>query len=200
MLDIDPDNPGLEIWQGHEYVPCPAGSSLRDAVTGEILVGIPSKDDVGRAMCSDIDPRFPGCEIWTTESEGVLSCKGEVIYPKTPSINMAIWWDGDLTRELQDGIMIDKWNGHGVTNLFNGKDKGIASNNGTKANPCLIADIFGDWREEIIWRSEDNSEIRIYMTPFSTAYRFPSFMEDPIYRWGVISHNVGYNQPNHTGF
>lgn len=200
LTDIDPDHPGLEVWQGHEYAPAPVGSSLRDARTGEILVGFPSTDDVGRAMCADIDPRFPGCEIWSIETGGLRSCKGELIWPATPSINMAVWWDGDLTRELLDGTRIDKWNGHGMTNLFDGKQKGVVSNNGTKQNPCLIADIFGDWREEVIWRTPDNSEIRIYMTPHATPYRMPSLLEDPIYRLSMIVQNVGYNQPTHTGF
>lgn len=197
MTNIDPSRPGLEVWQGHEYGP--NGSSLRDARTGELLVHISHADDVGRAMSSDIDPRYPGNEIWSSRSGGLLSSKGELIYERTPSINMAVWWDGDLTRELLDGVRIEKWHGFGTTTIFDGRELGIASNNGTKANPCLIADIFGDWREEVIWRNADNSEIRIYMTPHPTAYRFPTFMQDVIYRLTVAQQNVGYNQPTHYG-
>ncbi len=198
LTDIDPSRPGLEVWQGHEYAP--GGSSLRDARTGEILFRIPADEDVGRALAADIDPRYPGVELWSTHTGGVYSAKGELISSITPSINMAIWWDGDLNRELLDGTRIDKWNGFGVTNLFDGTDKGVVSNNGTKKNPCLAADIFGDWREEVIWRSPENNEIRIYLTPYPTAYRFPTLLEDPIYRLSVAHQNIGYNQPTQPGF
>ncbi|MCD8166527.1 MAG: rhamnogalacturonan lyase [Bacteroides sp.] len=198
LTDIDPSRPGLEVWQGHEYAP--GGSTLRDAATGEILFQIPADGDVGRALTADIDPRYPGLEIWTTHTGGVYSSKGEPVSKQTPSINMAVWWDGDLSRELLDGIRIDKWNGFGVTNLFDGSNSGIASNNGTKKNPCLVADILGDWREEVIWRSEKNDEIRIYLTPYPTTYRFPTFLEDPVYRLSVAHQNVGYNQPTQAGF
>ncbi len=73
--------------------------------------------------------------------------------------------------------------------------QGCASNNGSKATPALSADIFGDWREEVIWRSADNSELRIYTTTRPTEYRFPTLMHDPQYRLSVAAQNVGYNQP-----
>lgn len=198
LTDIDPSRPGFEVWQGHEYPP--AGSSLRDAHTGEILFRIPAAQDVGRAMCADIDPRYPGCEIWSSHSGGLYSCKGEKISNKIPSVNMAVWWTGDLSRELLDGVCIQKWNGDGMETLFDGTDKGILSNNGTKKNPCLSADILGDWREEIIWRSADNNELRIYLTPYKTTHRFATFLEDRIYMLSVVTQNVGYNQPPEPGF
>lgn len=198
LTDIDPSRPGFEVWQGHEFPP--AGSSLRDACTGEILFRIPASEDVGRAMCADIDPRYPGWEIWSSHSGGLYSCKGEKISDRIPSVNMAVWWDGDLSRELLDGVKIQKWNGDGMEILFDGKDKGILSNNGTKANPCLSADILGDWREEVIWRSADNNELRIYLTPYETDYRFHTFLEDHIYMLSVVTENVGYNQPPEPGF
>lgn len=197
LTDIDPSRPGLEVWQGHEYAP--GGSTLRDARTGEILFRIPAGDDVGRAMCADIDPRYPGCEVWSSHSGGLYSCRGEKISGQLPSINMAVWWDGDLTRELLDGVRIQKWTERGLQNLFDGKGKGILSNNGTKANPCLAADILGDWREEVIWRNEENNELRIYLTPYATTYRFPTLLEDSVYRLNVAVQNVGYNQPTQLG-
>lgn len=198
LTDIDPSRPGLEVWQCHEFPP--AGSSLRDACTGEILFQIPASVDVGRAMCADIDPRYPGCEIWSSHSGGLYSCKGEKISDQIPSVNMAVWWDGDLNRELLDGTRIQKWTGDGMVTLFDGSDKGILSNNGTKKNPCLSADILGDWREEVIWRSADNTELRIYLTPYETEYRFPTFLEDRVYMLSVVTENVGYNQPPEPGF
>ncbi|HEX4608701.1 MAG TPA: rhamnogalacturonan lyase, partial [Urbifossiella sp.] len=74
------------------------------------------------------------------------------------------------------------------------------SNNGTKATPCLCADISGDWREEVIWRSADNTELRIYTTTAPTDHRLTTLMHDPQYRLSVAWQNVGYNQPTQPGF
>jgi rhamnogalacturonan endolyase len=200
LADIDPEKPGLEVWQCHEYAPNPNGSSLRNAASGKLILGFPSKEDVGRALCADIDPDYYGMEIWSSATGGVYSCQGKLISKNTPSVNMAVWWDGDLSRELLDKFYIDKWTGDGTIRLFNGKGKGITWCNGTKATPCLVADIFGDWREEVIWPSEDGREIRIYMTDQPTNARITSLMQDPIYRMGVATENTGYNQPPHTGY
>ncbi|MBE0344011.1 rhamnogalacturonan lyase, partial [Paenibacillus sp. 28ISP30-2] len=61
-------------------------------------------------------------------------------------------------------------------------------------------DLFGDWREEVIWRKSDNSALRIYTTPYESEYRFYTLMHDPLYRLSVAWQNVAYNQPPHTGF
>jgi rhamnogalacturonan endolyase len=77
---------------------------------------------------------------------------------------------------------------------------GAVSNNGTKSTPALSADILGDWREELILRSEDNTELRIYSTTIPTQIRQYTLMHDPQYRLSVAWQNVGYNQPPHTSF
>nr|WP_319399809.1 rhamnogalacturonan lyase [uncultured Carboxylicivirga sp.] len=208
LTDIDIDRPGLEVWDCHEEVPTRAGSELRDAATGELLWGIPSYEDVGRALAADIDPRFRGCEVWTTHSHGVYTADGRLITERTPSINMAIWWDSDLNRELLNGsgvprrafVHIEKWNGDGVDRLSLPDEEDLIANNWTKGNPCISADIFGDWREEVVVRTKDNKEVRIYMTPFETEYRFYTLLSDVIYRNSVITQNIAYNQPTQTGF
>jgi len=208
LTDIDIERPGLEIWDCHEHVPVRAGSELRDACTGELIWGIPSYEDVGRAMAADIDPRFKGCELWTTHSRGVYTANGKFISEHTPSINMGIWWDGDLNRELLNGsgvrgrefVRITKWNGDGVDVLPIPFSKDLAANNWTKGNPCLQADIVGDWREEILVRTKDNKELRLYMTNYSTPYRFHTLLSDHIYRLSVADQNISYNQPTQPGF
>ena len=76
-----------------------------------------------------------------------------------------------------------------------------ASCNGTKATPCLVADIFGDWREEVILRSTtDDATLNIYSTISTTKYRVPTLMHDHTYRMGIAWQNVGYNQPPHLGY
>ena len=73
--------------------------------------------------------------------------------------------------------------------------------NGTKATPCLQADLFGDWREEVIfWNNTDSASINIYSSAYTTSYRVPTLMHDHMYRIGVAWQNVGYNQPPHLGY
>lgn len=160
-------------------------------------------------MSADIDPHYTGEEVWaatiTNEVQipvtGIYSAQGELITNKLPSsTNFGIWWDGDLLRELLDSNRVDKWDYTNQTTANLLTATGASSNNGTKANPSLQADLFGDWREEVIWRATDSSELRIYTTTDMTDYRIRTLMHDPIYRLGVAWQNAGYNQPPHPGF
>jgi rhamnogalacturonan endolyase len=197
---LDPDRPGFQVFAVHEPKPNPAGIEFRDAATGELLWGIPTDYDVGRGLCADIDPRYPGEEAWAANS-ALYSCKGDIISHTRPSsINFAIWWDGDLLRELLDSNRIDKWDYTKSTTVNLMTAAGCSSNNGTKATPCLQADILGDWREEVIWKTANSSELRIFTTTHLTDYRIPTLMHDHVYRLGVAWQNVAYNQPPHTGF
>jgi rhamnogalacturonan endolyase len=210
LADIDPDRPGLEVWGIHEKPRHPFGANLRDAATGRVIWGLPLKDP-GRGLAMDIDPRHRGYECWTNDSDGLYGCQGNKISDRKPrSCNMGIWWDGDLLRELLDGsdarrrggAFIDKWDYERATTvrLLSGTDFDCVTNNGTKANPCLVADILGDWREEVIWRTRDNQELRVFSTPIPTDVRLTTLMHDPVYRLGIAWQNVGYNQPAHPSF
>ena len=66
--------------------------------------------------------------------------------------------------------------------------------------PALSADILGDWREEVILRTIDNKELRIFSTTIPTEHRLPTLMHDPQYRLAIAWQNVAYNQPPHPGF
>lgn len=197
---FDPEKGGLQAWASHENKT--DGSTYRDAKTGEILFQIKSTDDVGRCMAADIDPRHKGVEMWSSRSGGIRNIKGEVINTSTSgvSMNMAAWWDGDLLRELQDGIGITKYNYSSGGSSVYLSAAGCASNNSTKANPCLVADIVGDWREDLLLRTEDNTSLRLYVSGYDTDYRFHTFLEDPVYRISVATQNVAYNQPTQPGF
>ncbi len=200
LSDIDPGRPGLEVWGIHERPRHPYGANLRDAATGKVIWGL-QLTDPGRGVSLDIDPRHRGYECWANNSDGLYNCKGEKICDSKPrSCNMGIWWDGDVLREILDGAVIDKWDyANGVTNrLFTAE--GCSRNNGTKSNPCLCADILGDWREELICRTSDNAELRIYTTTIPTTRRFYTFMHDPTYRLSVAWQNVAYNQLAQPGF
>ncbi|GAB3990647.1 rhamnogalacturonan lyase [Spirosoma daeguense] len=205
VSDLDPARPGLEVWGIHENEsPIPGyekgfGAALYDARTGDILWGTFSGEDVGRGVADDIDPANPGAELWWSGSNGLFSTKGKRIGDSPSSVNFLVWWDGDLTRELLDGNHVDKYQTNGpAIRLFTADS--CSSNNGTKATPALSADLFGDWREEIVLRSNDNKSLRIYTTTIPTQHRLVTLMQDPQYRLSIAWQNVGYNQPPHPGF
>ena len=191
---------GLQVWDCHENKK--DGSSFRDAATGKVLFQIKSPMDVGRCMAMDIDPRNIGLEMWSSDSHGLRNLQGEVIgsTPKSMPVNMAVWWDGDLLRELLDKNTVLKydWEENICKPLIN--FDGSAFNNGTKSNPCLQGDLIGDWREEVLVRDVDSKALRLYVTTIPTQYRFHTFLEDPIYRISIATQNVAYNQPTQPGF
>ena len=208
LSDLDPTRPGLEVFDIQERFD-DAGMSFRDARTGEILWKKPSVkagedgEGPGRGLSLDIDPRHKGFESWSFGAgiNGIFNAKGEKISDKMPrSCNFGVFWDGDLLSELLDRNTISKWNWEKESTDVIFTADGALSNNGTKSTPALSADIFGDWREEVVWRSADNKELRIYTTVAPTKYRFYTFMHDPQYRLSIAWQNVAYNQPPHTSF
>ncbi|WP_435015388.1 rhamnogalacturonan lyase [Tundrisphaera sp. TA3] len=202
LSDLDPDRPGLEVLDIHERPKHPNGLEFRDARTGALLWGKPSPD-VGRGLAIDLDPRHRGAESWGAGPglDALYDCKGATIPGRKPrSCNFAVWWDGDPLRELLDRTAITKWDWRrgGEDRLLLAEN--CSSNNGTKSNPSLSADILGDWREEVIWRAVDRDELRIYTTAIPTEIRLPTLMHDPIYRLDVAMQNVGYNLPPQVSF
>jgi len=176
------------------------GAAMFDAGTGEILWGKSPGRDVGRGVAADIDPRYPGAECWWSASSVLCDARGQEIGPRPRSQNFVVWWDGDLLRETLDGIRIAKWDWKGGVEVPLMMAEGCSSNNGSKSTPALSADLFGDWREEVTWRSRDGKELRIYTTTMPTAHRFYTLMHDPQYRLSIAWQNVAYNQPPHVGF
>ena len=196
-LLADPKDNALFIWDCHENRR--DGSDLRNARTGEVVFQIKSDIDVGRCMAADIDPTNPGPEMWSIDSRGVYNMKGERLYDPRLSINFGIWWDGDLLRELLDHSTVSKydWQQQRVVELQHLDGQ---FNNGTKSNPCLAADLLGDWREEVLIRNRESTELRLYVSTSPTSYRINCLMEDIPYRLSVATQNVAYNQPAETGY
>jgi rhamnogalacturonan endolyase len=197
VSDLDPEHLGLEVFGVHEIEEGTKGPGVAvyDAKTGEILWKGSPDEDVGRGVADNIDSSRFGAQMWWSGSNGLYDIKGNRIGNQPRSTNFLIYWDGDLSRELLDANHIDKYNGG---RLFTAD--GAVANNGTKSTPALSADIFGDWREELILRSYDNQSLRIYTTTIPTVYRNYSLMHDPQYRLSIAWQNDGYNQPPHTGF
>jgi rhamnogalacturonan endolyase len=199
--DFIPGRPGLEVFMVHESNA--TGVDMHDAKTGQIIWSIPSGGaDVGRGVIMDIDPRTPGAESWASVGGLNNPTGGQITTTKPASTNFAAWWDGDLLREQLNNTMIDKWNysSNSSSRLLTAYNYGAASNNGTKSTPGLSADILGDWREEVIWRHENNSQLLIFTTPTVTTNKLRTLMHDSQYRQAIAWQNVAYNQPPHTSF
>jgi rhamnogalacturonan endolyase len=193
VSDIDPNRPGFEIWGIHEQAQI--GSALLDGKTGKMIWGT-GPGDVGRGVSANLDDTQEGMECWGG-TDGLRSAANIKVGSAPPSSNHVVWWDGDLARELLDDTNIRKYGGSNPILLL---ADGCASNNGTKANPALQADLFGDWREEVIWRTSDDSALRIYTTTIETPYRLVTLMHDRQYRLAIAWQNVAYNQPPHPSF
>lgn len=194
--DLIPERPGIEVFGVHEIEDGTKGpgAAVFDGATGEVLYTGSIDIDVGGGVAGDIDPENPGTEMWYDRS-GLLNMKGERIGEMPSSMQFLIWWDGDLSRELLNGNRIDKYR---VGRIFTA-DGAIAAA-GSKNTPVLSADLFGDWREEVIFRTPDNQSLRIYTTTIPTKHRLYTLMHDPQYRLSVAWQNVAYNQPPHTSF
>ncbi|MCD7738033.1 MAG: rhamnogalacturonan lyase [Lachnospiraceae bacterium] len=199
---IDPDRPGYQIFNVFEEgKDAPFGWALRDAETGKAFFGEYAEKDLGRCMVGDISPDVRGLSVWVDD---VYDCKGNKLPDKPLSTNANIRWAADLTTQVIDeadylngehvGVVND--NTHGVML----RPQGTLTNNGTKGNPGLIADIFGDFREEILLRTEDSSAIRIYTSTEVTQHKLFTLMHDTMYRTGIAWQNNCYNQPCYTKF
>ncbi|MFC0626298.1 rhamnogalacturonan lyase [Kribbella deserti] len=200
VSDFIPTRPGLEVFKPSEWTNEPT-HWMGDARTGQIIWSAPSCGcDNGRGVAADIWAGNRGAEAWSASVGGLRSATNgsQVAARKPGSINFVIWWDGDAQRELLNGTQISKYGTGGDTRLLTGS--GVVSNNGTKSTPALSADILGDWREEVIWRTSDNRALRIYSTTDSTSITRPSLMQDRQYRLAVAWQNTGYNQPPHPSF
>ncbi len=204
LSEMDPDSPGLKFFMPHESPGSYGlyGTSLIESRNGRILWGAPGGgSDVGRGVAFDIDPRFPGYEAWASNSGSVFTVKGVAIPNSSrPSINFGVWWDADPLRELLDGTRVDKWSWTAGSSSRVLTMSGVSSNNSTKATPNLSGDILGDWREEILMRTADNTAMRIYTTIHPATSRLYTLLHDPQYRVAVAWQNTGYNQPPHPGF
>lgn len=197
VTDLDPEIPGLEVFGIHEIENGTKGPgvTLFSAANGKTLFTALEDEDAGRGVADNVDNTRVGAQMWWSGAQFLYDIKGNPIGEVPKSTNFLIYWDGDSSREILNSNYIDKY---GQGRLFTAE--GTQSNNGTKSTPGLSADILGDWREELILRSTDNTELRIYSTAIPTEIRQYTLMHDPQYRLSIAWQNVGYNQPPHTSF
>ncbi|GAB3172880.1 hypothetical protein GCM10027059_42970 [Myceligenerans halotolerans] len=206
VADIDPSRPGLEIWTCHEGgVWAPYGQAMRDAATGEVLFGSFSGRDTGRSMIGDVFPEVPGIEVWAsmpdgTLGSGTLSATGETVSSDTMGTNASVRWAGDGSTQILNGgldatpAIVDRQRGT-LRTL-----EGTLTNNHTKGNAALVADVLGDWREEVLVRTEDSSALRLYLSTEVSDIKLHTLMHDPQYRVEVARQQTTYNQPSYPGF
>ena len=229
--DLDPDRPGLELFMVHEEYPYGSDLRdaktgeilLRTYDKGDTGRGLAADIDANHRGCELWSADTPcvrdikGPPISQKDrSEDLGNNEKRAFKPfsRMPAMNFRIYWDGDLQDELLANgrpphfpPYLQKWNGKEAVALplSNGKqlyEMGHSvSCNWSKANPNLQADLFGDWREEVIyWDESDASHLNIFTTNEPTDYRVPTLMHDHVYRMGIAWQNVSYNQPPHLGY
>lgn len=197
LSDLMPDRPGLEFMMPHEDAG--NGWHVRDAATGEMLIWKPSSGDNGRGMAADIDATHRGAEFWSAADRNVYDTNGNIVSKdKRPAYCFRIYWDGTLYDNLLDGTNITAYNNGNNTRIFQANG---CIQNGSKAYPVLSADLFGDWREELILcDATDSCTLHIFSSPNETQFAVPTLMHDHLYRMSVCWQNVAYNQPPHLSY
>ncbi len=210
--DLDPDRPGLEVFMVHEKTDTKYDTEFRDARTGEVIWGLlQTGNDIGRGLAADITDSHRGYEMWPqadytdgTKANKIFDVAGNCVSTNRPSVNFRVYWDGDLLDEILDGTSITKMNSD-LTSIKSVMDFSSYSNAKsvaqTKSTPCIQADLFGDWREELVYYDGSTmSDLLVFTTTIPTEYKVPCLMQDHIYRMAVAWQNVAYNQPPHLGY
>lgn len=205
LTDIDPDRPGMEVFLAIEpWIDNGYGVSTVDASTGERIWGIGHKTfHVGDGMVADIDPNSPGLECFASEDKKggstdkyLLSAQGEKLgaNEEVPPCRNWIWWDSGNIRQLFFGDD-NRWGAESTSDGRNqsiGYWKGEKIADGIYGDIIMIADLFGDWREEVVTALP--GELRIYHTDIPAKDRKVTLMQDPIYRSYVLQRSQGYPQ------
>ena len=199
---------------------------LRVASTGKHFWSsgkLTTSSDNGRGVMDNIDDSYAKEHSnalaigWSSGIANAHDLNGDDVAAKPAGAgsgtfdNFLVYWDGDLSRELLDANIIQKYYAAtGTTKRFYGPSDGYtltggSTNNYSKRNPSLVADIWGDWREEIIMpvnkgSATDQAYLRIYTSTIPTDYRITTLMHDCQYRLSVAWQNVGYNQPTHASY
>jgi rhamnogalacturonan endolyase len=185
LSDIDPARKGLEIWYTIEDPHPQNGVSLWTAQAGTLIFGTTEANrdnQVAGGLAGDIDAAYPGMELWGDRY--FFSAVGQPIAGDVPPQSELVWWDADPQRELHARGTISKWKG--------------ATLGRTEGSVQHVADIAGDWREEIV--TFTGGELRIYSTTIPASDRRITLMQDPLYRNDVTHRSMGYPHVPMTSF
>ena len=201
-----PGRDGLQVFQVHEEKGKYAWD-LHDAATGEILFkGGPEGVDNGRGMAAQLSSKSAAWWFSSASDRDQRSTlNGSVATSAHGSVNFRMYWDGTVQDALLDGNKLDKFDdaSNSFKRLVTFSNIGPGSTcNSTKNTPNLVADILGDWREELILYTVEGNDayLGIYTTNITTAYTVPTLMHDHTYRMAICWQNTAYNQPPHLGY
>lgn len=191
--DLNPYQHGQEGFFCNEDQPA---NNYRDLTTSKIYYRMTDTNDAGRCLAGNFSNNHPGSIGYGAHDTPISTVTNNHV--STMAIgglcqNFRIYWDGDLQEECLDGTVTK----YGVGNLTS--FTGGRTNNGTKNTPCYQGDLFGDWREEVMMRT-DNNNIRIYTTTTVTPWRNYSLWYDHQYRNAMVWQMCGYNQPPHVSY
>lgn len=197
--DFDPANPGLEIYMCHEDESAGYGVSFRDGETGEILFRETGSSDTGRCLADNLIAGNGTAEFVGVHNSIVYDTSGtqQCLWSDITKwgMNSVVYWDGTLERAVLDRTMVDKY---GSGRIFTGD--GASYNNASKSNASITCDLFGDWREEMVFPALDSTVLRVFATTYTTEYPIYTLMHNTQYRAQVAGQNVAYNQPPHTDY
>jgi autotransporter-associated beta strand protein len=215
LADIDPDRPGLE--QFYIQQTNIIGMGMFDAANGEMIKALymSSVVDVGRGICAAFDPNMRGMQFYSTMSSNQMyDCKGKLIPCAKGSFPAeALWFGPGLSRWEVDAAGSDK---NPVIEAYNTSSKAVERNinlyrasesgapkdyyftapNGGRA--AFWGDLFGDWREELIYARNDTNGFVIISTWDKTEHRQYCLMQNPAYRGQTTAR--GYYQTADVDF
>lgn len=193
IADILPDRSGYEIFYGVEKRSPKNGVCVVDAKTGEIIWGYEGSTYHvhGQAMIGDLTDEHPGIECYAGEAKGgdkffLYTADGkrlsdQNLWGLSPR---AVWWDADEQKEICHQNKVLDFDGT-VKMEIEGKI-------------LIVADLLGDWREEIV--TSLPGELRIYSTNVVSDRRKICRMQNHLYRMAVADATMGYYNAPQVGF
>jgi rhamnogalacturonan endolyase len=146
----------------------------------------PNRDnELGSCIAADFDPARPGLEL--AGGRFYYTSKGTRLEGDVPPQGLMAWWDADLLREFVSRRGLAKWNVSGPVPIQDNQIEGSVQQ---------VADICGDWREELV--TANAGELRIYSTIIPAADRRVCLMQDPLYRNDICHHTMGYTNRHYA--
>jgi rhamnogalacturonan endolyase len=162
--DYLPDRPGLEVFYIVESN-AHAGIYMVDANSGEVIWKINREDDprwthghVG--WTADIWEGSPGIECVSNRGGHgdptlvLFSATGKHLLEPFPQGYYPVEWNGDATREMLSagGHKIGKFEGNKVVNW-----EGVEPNKVKNSGLLMVADLYGDFRDELVLQKTDKN-------------------------------------------
>jgi rhamnogalacturonan endolyase len=206
IADMDPANPGLEGYGVQQNNASGLREYYYDAATGQMIWKhtLSGAADVGRGMAGDVDPRFPGMEVWSFD--GLYNAaQNKLTEPDTslrPWPQLGLWWDGDVSMELLNAGKIEEWDPlhpaptGSLPRIESTWNYGAVT--AAQSGPTLVGDLFGDWREEAVYTNAAYDQLIVFTTDKPSSTRLYTLAHNPNYRNGMCV--KGYMQSHHVDY